>query len=216
MAFSDYEFLQVRPKTKEAVAYHNDDSRPGKPLRIVVPGALLALASLGGIIYVVYQTWFESALSESQAFRTLVWLVPVYVVGVFLFSYGLEIYNLPKALRLTAIIVFSTVFIVIILAVLFLLASSKAKTGGSGGSSSKSSSAKKSSAGSSPALEGGWLWRRGPASTLGPSAGTEAEERTVPEAPPPRPLTCPSCGRSYVPAENAIACPFCGHERSPA
>jgi len=31
-------------------------------------------------------------------------LAPVYIGGVFLFSYGYELYDLPRALRLTAIL----------------------------------------------------------------------------------------------------------------
>jgi hypothetical protein len=42
-------------------------------------------------------------------------LAPFYVGGVFLFSYGYELYNVPRAIRLTAIIVFVT------LAAVFLL-----------------------------------------------------------------------------------------------
>jgi len=213
MAIADYDFLQVRPKTKEVVEFHNDDSRPGKPLRVMVPGALLAIASLGTIIYIVYKTWLKTALAEDQAVRYLVWLAPVYIFGVFLFSYGLEIYNLPKALKLTAIIVFTTVFIVLVIAVLFLLASAKVKSGSSGGSSSKSSSSSSSKSLSSGS-GGGFGGLRRIVPIVGSSGNAGVEEKAVSEASPPlQSVVCPNCSRSYVPATNSVACPYCGAGR---
>jgi hypothetical protein len=44
------------------------------------------------------------------------------VGGVFLFSYGYELYNIPRAIRLTAIIVFLTVASVVIVACIVLCA----------------------------------------------------------------------------------------------
>jgi hypothetical protein len=211
MPVSDYNFLQVRPKTKEVVDFHNDDSRPGKPLRVMVPGALIALASLGAIIYVVYQTWFKEILPENQAGKYLLMLAPAYIIGVFLFSYGLEMYNLAKGLKLTAIIVITTVFIVVVIAVLFLLVSAKAKGGSSSGSSSKSSSSKATSSGSGGGFR---LWRRN-ALITGAAVGSGSEEQAAAEAAPaPEPIVCPSCHHSYVPAEHGVTCPNCGFARA--
>jgi uncharacterized membrane protein YgcG len=206
-----YNFLQVGPKTQEVVDFHNDDSRPGKPLRIIVPGALIALASLGAIIYVVYQTWLKEILPENQAIKYLLMLAPVYIIGVFLFSYGMEMFNLAKSLKLTAIIVFTTVFIVVVIAVLFLLASAKAKVNSSSGSSSKSSSSKAASSGSGGGI-GHW-----PRNTLltGAVVGSGAEEKLAAEAAPaPIPIVCPGCQHSYVPAEQGVTCPNCGMARA--
>ena len=57
MPESQFRARQVSAKTQEVVDYHRDDSRPGKPLFIMIPGALLALAALGLIIYIAYRTW---------------------------------------------------------------------------------------------------------------------------------------------------------------
>src|SRR5687767_10377174 len=141
MPESHYRAREVSAKTQEVIAYDHDPSLPGKPLHILIPGGLVALASLGVIILVAYRTWFQGELDQGTGLLLIGLLAPFYVGGVFLFSYGYELYNIPRALRLTAIIVFVTVGFVVIIAVLFFVLSS-------GKSDFGSSSKKKSSGGS--------------------------------------------------------------------
>src|SRR5574339_659064 len=138
MPQSQYRARQVGAKTQEVIDYDRDESLPGKPLHILIPGGLVALAALGVIILVGYQTWFKGELPQSTGLVLIAVLAPFYVGGVFLFSYGYELYNIPRALRLTAIIVFLTFAAVVIVAVLFFLL-------GSGKGLPESSSNKKSS-----------------------------------------------------------------------
>ena len=141
MTQSEYRARQVGAKTNEVLDYHRDDEKPGKPLYIMIPGGLIALATLALIIFIAYQTWGVENLNQNTATVLLILLAPFYVGGVFLFSYGYELYNIPRALRLTAIIVFVTLAAVVIVAVLFVvLGNSKG-----GGSSSSSRSSSKSS-----------------------------------------------------------------------
>ena len=238
----------VRAKTAAVVDYHRDESQPGKPLHLLIPGGLIALAALALIIYVAYRTWFDGSLSDSQAWLFLAVLGPAYVIGVFMFSYGYELYDMPKTIRLTLIIVVLTVAAVLIVAVLFALLGES----GSGSSSSSKSSSKSSgsSSQSSPALSSGSSSGGGIGDAVGsflggsstsgtgsssggysgPSYGgamspiflntgggsvthevTHEVVREVPVSPPPpQPISCPFCGRSYVPAENKFACPACG------
>ncbi len=135
---------QVGAKTNEVVEYDHDESQPGKPLHILIPGGLVALGALAVIILVAYQTWFENQLDQSTGIILLVILAPFYIGGVFLFSYGYELYNIPRAIRLTAIIVFLTVGAVVIVAVLFFVLA-----GGGKMPSGSSSSKKKSTGGGS-------------------------------------------------------------------
>ncbi|GMV33141.1 MAG: hypothetical protein DCC59_10875 [Chloroflexi bacterium] len=148
MTTSDYKARQVRAKTREVFEYDHDDSKPGKPLHILIPGGLIALAVLGLIIFIAYLTWFEGNLAESTGTFLCLLLAPFYVGGVFLFSYGYELYNIPRAIRLTAIIVFVTLAAVVIVAVLFFLLGNM-KDGGSGSSSSGKSSSSRSTSSSS-------------------------------------------------------------------
>jgi hypothetical protein len=215
MPQSQYRARQVGAKTQEVVDYDHDESLPGKPLHILIPGGLVALASLGVIILVAYLTWYEGRFEQTTGLLLIGLLAPFYVGGVFLFSYGYELYNIPRAIRLTAIIVFLTVASVVIVAVLFFVLSSgrgmpetKKKSGGR----SKPQMTKTSSSG------GGGLGipNVGPVIMMGGPGRTHTREVTrevvkeveVPVA--PRSIDCPYCRRSYVPAEQNYACPACG------
>jgi hypothetical protein len=219
MPESHYRARQVGAKTQEVIAYDHDPSLPGKPLHILIPGGLVALAALGVIILVAYRTWFQGELDQGTGLLLIGLLAPFYVGGVFLFSYGYELYNIPRALRLTAIIVFLTVAAVVIVAVLFFLL-------GAGGKMSESSSKKKSSgkpraeARNFPTSSGNMgLPDLGPVVIMGGAGRTRevtrelVKEVEVPVA--PRAIDCPYCGRSYVPAEQNYACPACGAATPP-
>lgn len=220
MPESHYRARQVGAKTQEVIAYDHDESLPGKPLHILIPGGLVALASLGVIVFIAYQTWFQGELDQGTGLLLIGLLAPFYVGGVFLFSYGYELYNVPRALRLTAIIVFVTVAAVVIVAVLFFVL-------GSGRNISESSSKRKSSnkpkveARNTPSSGNVGLPDIGPVVVLGGPGRTHTREVTrevvkeveVPVA--PRAIDCPYCGRSYVPAEQDYACPACGAATPP-
>jgi len=205
--------LNVRAKTAQVVDHHHDDAKPGKPLYLLVPGGLIALAALALIVYIAYLTWLQGDMAQDQGLTLMAILAPFYIGGVFLFSYGYELYDLPKALRLTAIIVFITLAAVVIIAVLFVLFSGGGRSESSSSSRSKSSSSSKSSSG--PSQPGGnvftgigpiFVGAGGPTRTV-----TQEVIREVPVEPPaPQPINCPYCGRPYLPAETNFACPNCG------
>ena len=219
MPQSQYRARQVGAKTHEVVEYDHDETKPGKPLHILIPGGLVALASLAVIVLVAYLTWIEGQLEQGTGLVLIGILFPFYVGGVFLFSYGYELYNIPRAVRLTAIIVFLTVAAVVIVAVLFVLLA--------GGGKLPEGSKKKSSSGaskvkaniaptsSSSSTRSSGIPNLGNLVVLG-GGRTHTREVTrevvkeveVPVA--PRSIDCPYCKRSYVPAENEYACPACG------
>ena len=221
--------LDVRAKTSAVVDHHNDDARPGKPLNLLIPGGLIALAAIGLIIYIIYATWLKKDMPASQGIGLIALLAPFYIGGVFLFSYGYELYDMKKTLKLTAIVVFITVSFVVIIAVLFALAS----MGGDKSSSSSSKSSSSSDGGSKsavaataapPAVSSGSTVYHSQNSGVGDLAAavflsnagsthtvTHEVIREVPVAPPPpQPIACPSCGKPYIPAENKFTCPSCG------
>lgn len=213
MPESQYRARQIGAKTHEVVDYDHDDSQPGKPLHILIPGGLVALAVLGVIILVAYMTWIDGRVDQTLGLILIGLLFPFYVGGVFLFSYGYELYNIPRALRLTAIIVFFTLAAVVIVAVLFVVL-------GAGGKLPESK--KKSSGGGKPrptqtsSSGGGFgIPPIGPVIAMGGGRTHTREvvretvkEVEVPVA--PRSIDCPYCKRSYVPAEHEYACPACG------
>ena len=67
MAVSQYPARAVRAKTNEVVDYHKDEAQPGKPLYLLIPGGLIALASLALIIWVAYATWFDGTMDSERA-----------------------------------------------------------------------------------------------------------------------------------------------------
>jgi len=216
MTKSQYRARQVGSKTQEVIDYDHDDSLPGKLLHILIPGGLIALAALGVIILVIYQTWFENQIAQSTGSVLLVILAPFYIGGVFLFSYGYELYNIPRAIRLTAIIVFVTVAAVVIVAVLVFVLGAGGKGSSSSSSSKSSSSSSKSSSKSSSSSSSSSHSNFGSVAVFGGSGGTRTvthevvKEKTVEVPVAPRTIDCPFCGRSYVPADNKYACPACG------
>ena len=231
MPQSEYKARQVRAKTHEVFEYDHDNDKPGKPLHILIPGGLIALATLALIIFIGYLTWFDESLSQEIGVVLLIILAPFYVGGVFLFSYGYELYNIPRAIRLTAIIVFVTLAAVVIVAVLFFALGNSKGGSSSSSKSSKSSSSKPSAkmSGLKGAAIGGAMANRpssnspsggsaphlgGPIFVSGGRTRVETREVTrevVKEVPKePMPITCPFCTRSYVPVEQNYICPSCG------
>ena len=204
--------LNLRARTRQVVDHHYDGDKPGKPLYLLIPGGLIALASLALIIYLAYLTFWQGDLSQNEGLTWMVILAPFYIGGVFLFSYGYELYNLPKALRLTAIVVFITLASVVIIAVLLLTLGAMGDRESRSSRSSRSDSSSSGGGGRGMGFGLPWPIFLG---GLGFPAQTQTVTREViremPTAPPPpQPVTCPYCGSSYLPAENNFACPNCG------
>jgi len=221
MTTSEYKARQVRAKTHEVYDYDHDDTKPGKPLHILIPGGLIALATLGLIVLIAYLTFLDESLNQTLGLALMGVLSPFYVGGVFLFSYGYELYNIPRAIRLTVIIVFVTLAAVVIVAVLFLVLGSS-KGGSKSSNRSKSSSSKGNALGgailggmsSKKTSSGGGHYHSGPIFLGGGGTRVETREVTkevVKEVPKePMPITCPFCSRSYIPVEHNYVCPSCG------
>ncbi len=218
--------LRVRARSQQVVDHHYDDEKPGKPLYLLIPGGLIALASLALIIIIAYRSFFDESMDSSTGISLMLLLAPFYIGGVFLFSYGYELYDLGKALRDTAIIVFITLAAVVIIAVLFVVAgamgsgkSSSSSKSSSDKSSSSESSARGSSVSTSSSGGGDFLGGIGPI-FVGGGGPTHTVTREVihevPVAPPaPQPIKCPNCGRPYIPAETKFICPSCGAPTPP-
>src|SRR5688572_3660274 len=152
MPQSEYRAREVRAKTHEVFEYDHDDQKPGKPLHVLIPGGLIALATLALIVFIAYLTWYEGNMEQNTGLTLIGILSPFYVGGVFLFSYGYELYNIPRAIRLTAIIVFVTLASVVIIAVMFFVLS-ESKGGSRSSSSSRSSKSSSKSSSSKPSAK---------------------------------------------------------------
>jgi len=204
MSPSNYGPFSVRAKTRRVIDYHYDDQRPGKPLYLLIPGGLIALVSLALIVYLAYLTFLQGSLSQNEGLTLIAVLAPFYIGGVFVFSYGYELYNLGKALRLTGFIVFITLASVVIIAVLFL------SLGAMGERSDSRRSSRSRSSGGPIGMGLPWPIFLG---GLGAPRQTVTREviREVPAEPQaPQPVQCPYCATPYLPAQTHFACPNCG------
>jgi hypothetical protein len=223
---------QVFARAASVAEHHHDTANPDKPLWLMVPAGAVALFALLGIIWTGYQLWVATpALSGDVAIPKLLVLLVVYFTSLFGFSYGYELYDVWKALRLTVII-----GVIGLAAVFILLALGAVLKGSSSSSKSSSSSSSKSSdsgSGSAPALAFGSS--APPTNTssgspislnLGrtfyssrPYSGSAGSGIALDPSTPPgccsfctRPL--PSGGAIVVPAgaDPALFCPKCGQK----
>jgi len=196
---------QLRARSREVVAYHQDRDRPGKPLHLLIPGGLLALVAFISIFATAWSSWISQATPPGQGFRLILVLLIPYFAGLVVFSYGYELYDWPRALRLALIagaigLAVVVVFFTIAYVWRVLLAggagAAGSKSSGSGGKSKSSSSSSRTRSSGSPVSVkldlgslGGWFDR-----------GDEAELTTL--------GVCPTCGQP-LPGGLGSLCPTC-------
>jgi hypothetical protein len=209
--------FDVHAKTRQVIDHHYDDEKPGRPLYLMIPGGVIALVSLALIVVLGYLVWIKGTLPQGEGTPLIALLAPFYVGGVFLFSYGYELYDLVKALRLTALIVFFTVAAVLIVAVLAVVVGAMGEEGSGSPGSSRSRRAPRGGGGGGGMGYGWWplpIFFGGLGGFGSPTRTVTREVvREVPTEPPqPQPIQCPYCGTSYIPAETHFECPNCGAE----
>lgn len=120
----------IPARTAEVRAYHLDESTPGKPLFLMIPSALVALASLIAIFYVLHEAYLKPHMAVQTANAWVAILLMPYFAGVFTFSYGYELYDVWKAARLTIIIGFIGLASIVLVVFLIALLKKSAKLAG--------------------------------------------------------------------------------------
>lgn len=88
-------------RAREVLEHHRDEGKPGKPLFLMIPGALLALGSAGFMLRMGFLIWVTKTVTQDEGMPTLLLFLLPYFAGIFIFCYGYELYNLPKAMGLT-------------------------------------------------------------------------------------------------------------------
>jgi hypothetical protein len=197
--------FQVRAKTRNVVAYHEDPDHEGRPLLLMMSGAGIALLCLMFIAVLCFRTFYEHRIDTSSAYLGVSLLFCFYVLGVFLFCYAYELYDTPKALRLTIIAAFvSLVFLVLVIVSLSTLAKMKDGVG---------ALADEADSGGDGSLA------RTLFSYAGVNSSTQAEQaRQRPgnfddySTPEERPflVKCQKCREMFTPAPPDALCPYCG------
>jgi len=174
----------LRQRARHVVAVDRDPTDPRRPLHLTIPGGVIAIVAFVAATFVVWRTWWEESLPIDTARPLLIVLAAVFVGATFVFSYGWRLYDVKRALALTAFLTFFGAAIVALLAVVLIAlkdADLDLDFGGDG---------HRNGGGGDPLrLESG-----------GGSGGDE--DGTAP-------TICPSCGRPTSPSA-ASPCPRCG------
>lgn len=211
---------QIFARAAAVAEHHHDSENPDKPLWLMVPCGLVAFAALLGVLWDGYQLWVATPRADPDiAIPQLLVALVIYFGSLFGFSYGYELYDVKKAVRLTIIIG------LIGLAAIFILLALGAVLKGSSGSKSKSSS---SSSGSGSSFGGGSSYSGGPNFSLNLGSSYGSYGRSYGNQPLGavlgslvHPGECSVCARPLPPGGKATipagldpsrVCPKCGQE----
>lgn len=231
---------RINARTSEVVDYHYDDAKPGKPLRLLIPGGLLAVASFIALGLVGYGQLVEGGLysPEGQLWAALL-LIP-YFGGLFLFFYGYELYDLGRAIKWTLIAGVAGITILAVGWVVLRALGGAAAVGGAGAgagsgsshssgsskSSGSSSSSSSSSYGASGAFGGGGSSSGSSGGSWSPSPSLGrvnlrpvAQLLSSDDSPislnlsdsTPTVAVCPVCGYA-LPEGAGTPCPYCAYQ----
>lgn len=207
-----YSFIN---RAQHVTSVHRDPSHPGRPLRFLIPGAVLAIIALvvGGLT--AYATFSQQALPQGEGIAIIIPVAIVYIAGVYLFSYGYEMENTAKAIRLTAIVVVISVLAVFLIAVLVIVLGALGKGENKVGHGNFTRGVSRKIAGSAVPLAA--------AGSTGSYAGGvpnlaflpffistgSGRTRTIVNN-ITTPITCPNCHQDFVPVKGEeLQCPHC-------
>ncbi len=152
--------------------------------------------------------WIDKVIPESEGILWLAVLLLPYFGGLFLFTYGYELYDWKKAIGLTLIAgLIGLALVLVIIAIVFALKCLAEGAGSGSSSSSSSSKSSRSSGGSSRSSAGSWSLRDAFGSGSSRHAGSSGDlfrDSGSTQAP----ATCPTCGQ-LLPAGIGSPCPYC-------
>ncbi len=90
----------IRERAGAVVDHHYDTTNPDKPLWLMFPAGAVAVAALAWTLWICYHAWFAPH-SQPAGLSVLPLPLILYIVSVFAFSYGYELYDTGSALKLT-------------------------------------------------------------------------------------------------------------------
>jgi hypothetical protein len=175
---------------RQIAAYEQAPARPRRPLFTMLAGLLLAAVSAVLCTLLAYDIWYESRVPAESGLFGVSLLFCFYVGGAYLFSYGYELYDVSRAIRLTIVLavlgVLALAFMVVALVVLAFI-----KTGAGLAVS-----------------EGHGKQALGALSYLGADDDEDGPLKAEP-IPGFSMLTCKRCERQFFPVPPDAVCPWC-------
>ncbi len=102
------------------IQHHTDTSNPDKPLFLLLPGAAIAIASLA---YAIYSAFLGIVMGApaGATWAKVIAAVVAYLGGLYVFSYGYELYDARKALRITLRLGLVGLAVLFVVVVVFLI-----------------------------------------------------------------------------------------------
>ena len=217
---------RVTARAREVADYHYDDAKPGKPLRLLIPGGLVAIASFISMGMVGYGEWVQGGISSPEGQLWIALLLIPYFGGLFVFFYGYELYDLGRAIKLTLIAGVAGISILAVGWAVFAAlgalgkgsshssSSSSSSSSGSSGSSSFGASSPFGGGGSSsgswsPSSSHGHVNLRGVAQLLSSDDGSPISLNL--SGPSGTVAECPVCGYA-LPGGAGSPCPYCAYQ----
>jgi hypothetical protein len=183
---------QVLERTRAAVEYQRDPERPGRPIGLMLAGTAVAMLAAVLCARLAYQIWYAHIVDPDYGIYGISLLFAFFVLGAYLFSYGFELYDGQKALRLTIVLAISGVIaLAVMIAVLVALA--YVVTGAGITLTERQQSMAINVA--TMAVDG---------NGADPDGGKHAEP--VPGLPL---ISCEHCGRDFIAVPPAAICPWC-------
>ena len=225
---SDTRSHQVFARATAIAEHHHDTENSDKPLWLMVPAGAIAFIALVGAGWTGYQFWVVTPhIAQEVAVPKLVVSLVIYFLSLFGFSYGYELYDVGKAVKLTLIIgVLGLAAAVIVVALAAVLGGKGSSKSGSSSNSNSSSSPTSGTGGSGFSLNlGGGPYHHyhsyssyGGGST-GSSSGSGFTLGSLGSSTPP--ACCQFCARPLPPggalavpdgADPFLFCPKCGQQ----
>jgi hypothetical protein len=199
--------LDLLGRTRRVVAYQHDPGLEGRPIGMMLAGGILAIVAGVLCARLVFSIWYLGSVEAEYGIYGVSVLFCLFVLGTYFFCLAYELYDVPKALRLTLVFaLFAVVALAVMIGALIALAvvENGATVAVSQGDKTRAFGTAMSFAGSG-------------------SAEDEDAGKHATEVPGFAMVTCRHCGRDFFPVPPNAVCPWCdtpfldgGSEGTPA
>lgn len=185
--------MRVIERTQKVVAYQHDPARAGRPIGVMLAGGVLAIVAAVLCARLAYAIWYLESVDLDHGIYGVSFLFVLFVLGSYYFALGYELYDVPRAVRLTVVFaLFGILGLAFMIGVLIALAAIQA-----GAAIAISEGQKTKAIGTVASFSGGFTEED-------EDAGKRAAE--VPGFPM---VTCEHCDRDFFAVPPDAICPWC-------
>jgi hypothetical protein len=183
---------QVLGRTQQVVEYQHDPNLRGRPIGSMLAGAILAIVAAVLCARLAFSIWYLQSVDVQHGIFGVSFLFCLFVLGTYIFCFAYELYDVPRAVRLTLVFtLFAVVALAVMIGALIALAAIQA------GATVAISESQKSKAFSVAA------------SFVGADGIDEDAGKHAADLPGFATITCEHCGRDFFPVPPNAICPWC-------